>query len=109
MSVKSLKELFLLGSSAVLLVLLVGFFIYMVNTENSKEKMVNILSDLTVQTEEQKETKKEFKSDLLERKKFKELRSKNPPEKEMRTGKKNPFKSNDKEGDNNKDGSNNEE
>lgn len=93
MNIQNLKELFLLGISAILLVLLVGFFIYMVNTEDSKEKMVNLLSDLTVQSEKQEDTKKEFKSDLLEREKFKELRSKTPPEKELRKGRKNPFQS----------------
>ena len=97
MKTQNLKELILLGISTILLVGLVVFFVYMVKTEDSKEKMMNMLSTLKMDVEEQKETKTELNLDILKKEKFKELEVYPTPDLEFKEGKRNPFQSSNKE------------
>lgn len=92
---ESIKELIFVVLTVLLMIGVIGVFVYMVKTEKGSVQMINFLSSIRSDVEDRDQVEDSIDKDLLNNKKFQELQADPTPAKEFDAGNKNPFRSSD--------------
>lgn len=93
LKIESLKELAFIILTILLMIGVIGVFVYMVRTERGSVKMINFLSSIKSNVEKQEGAKNSIDKELLENKKFQKLKKDSVPSQEFDAGNNNPFRS----------------
>lgn len=90
--VEKIKEAIFVLITLLLLVSVIGLFVYIIRTEQSSVQMADFLSSLRTETEHEEEVKESLDKSLLESQKFRQLQENPVPDRTFDAGTRNPFR-----------------